>query len=94
MSKQEIDDLTNYINQKSVPGGTNRNWDSYGDKIGNINEYEKMILADPQTSGGLLISVAEDSVEKVKQILTEHGVDCLQSIGSFIQSEEKIVILS
>jgi selenide,water dikinase len=89
-----IDDLKSYINQNSIPGGTNRNWDSYGDKIGNISEYEKVILADPQTSGGLLISVAENSVEKVKQILVEHGIDCLQPIGGFIQSEEKTVILN
>ena len=36
-----IDDLKNYVDQKCVPGGTNRNWDSYGDKIGDINDYQK-----------------------------------------------------
>jgi selenide,water dikinase len=48
-----------YIEQKCIPGGTHRNWDSYGHKIGSINDYQKFILADPQTSGGLLIAVEE-----------------------------------
>jgi selenide,water dikinase len=48
-----------YIEKKCIPGGTHRNWDSYGHKIGSINDYQKFILADPQTSGGLLIAVEE-----------------------------------
>ena len=49
--------LREYINQKSVPGGTTRNWDSYGSKVITIGDFERSVLADPQTSGGLLISV-------------------------------------
>ena len=64
-----IDGIKNYIEQKCVPGGTGRNWDSYGNKIGDIKEYQKAILADPQTSGGLMIAVDGNSVERVKQIL-------------------------
>ncbi|MEO6454565.1 MAG: selenide, water dikinase SelD, partial [Ginsengibacter sp.] len=51
-----VEDLRYYIHENCVPGGTNRNWGSYGDKIGNISDYQKTILADPQTSGGLLIA--------------------------------------
>jgi selenide,water dikinase len=49
--------LESYINQKSVPGGTQRNWDSYGHKVSAISEFERAVLADPQTSGGLLVAV-------------------------------------
>jgi len=41
--------LVEYIALNAVPGGSNRNWDSYGDKI-NIesnNSYQKQILCDP-----------------------------------------------
>lgn len=86
-----IDDIKNYVEQKSVPGGTNRNWESYGDKIGNISEYQKAILADPQTSGGLLISVEENSIEKVKQIFLEEGIKFIQPIGRFIKQAEKVI---
>ena len=86
-----IDDIKNYVDQRSVPGGTNRNWDSYGDKIGNITEYQKAILADPQTSGGLLISVEEKSIEKVKQILTDEGIEFIKPIGRFTKQTEKVI---
>ena len=68
------DDLTNYVDDKCVPGGTNRNWDSYGNKISLVTDHEKAVLADPQTSGGLLIAVAEDAVDDVTAILLAHGL--------------------
>lgn len=89
-----IDDLKNYIDQKCVPGGTTRNWDSYGNKIANISDYQKTILADPQTSGGLLIAVEEASVEKVKQILSKEGIEFIKPVGRFIKSEEKIIMVN
>jgi selenide,water dikinase len=89
-----IDDLKNYIDQKCVPGGTTRNWDSYGDKIANISDYQKTILADPQTNGGLLIAVEENSIEKVKQILSKEGIGFIKPVGRFIKSEEKIIMVN
>ena len=77
------EDLPVYIDQKCVPGGTNRNWDSYGDKIGSITDLQKAILADPQTSGGLLFSVQASALEEVKQTLTAFGLETfLEPIGS------------
>ena len=81
-------DLKCYIDQRSIPGGTNRNWDSYGDKIGNITDYQKAILADPQTSGGLLIAVALSAVNELKQILIEHG------LGPFTQPVGRLTVVS
>jgi selenide, water dikinase len=76
-------DLPAYIDQKCVPGGTNRNWDSYGEKIGSITDLQKAILADPQTSGGLLFSVQASALEEVKQTLKAFGLEAfLEPIGS------------
>jgi selenide,water dikinase len=49
--------LNEYIAQNCIPGGTNRNWTSYGEGITGVDEQRKAILADPQTSGGLLVAV-------------------------------------
>jgi selenide, water dikinase len=65
--------LKNYIEQKAIPGGTNRNFDSYGHKVAPISEYQKAILADPQTSGGLLIAVAPEAIQQVQNILNQNG---------------------
>jgi selenide, water dikinase len=53
----QFDFLKSYLQQKSTPGGTQRNWASYGNKISALSDLQKSILADPQTSGGLLVSV-------------------------------------
>lgn len=69
-------DLQEYISNKAVPGGTHRNWASYGHKV-DLNGYgedEKAILADPQTSGGLLIAVDPASVSQVVDILSGNGL--------------------
>ncbi len=87
-----IDDIDFYIDQKCIPGGTIRNWDSYGDKIGSITDYQKAILADPQTSGGLLISVAPGAVEEVKNILLQNGLSKFTVPVGEIVSKEKWVV--
>ena len=88
-----IGDLKNYIKQQCMPGGTTRNWDSYGDKVGNISDYQKAILADPQTSGGLLIAVNEDSVEKIKQMLVAGGIKHVTPIGKFVKQSEVVITI-
>lgn len=72
--------LEEYIEQKCIPGGTYRNWDSYGHKIGKISDYHKFILADPQTSGGLLIAVAEEKQYEFENWLQYKGLT-LESFG-------------
>jgi selenide,water dikinase len=72
------DRLIDYVEMGSVPGGTNRNWDSYGHKVQFHNEKNKLlqknILADPQTSGGLLIAVSKDSIQEVIEQLKQNGL--------------------
>jgi selenide,water dikinase len=87
-----INDIQHYTDQKSIPGGTNRNWDSYGDKIGPLTDFQKAILADPQTSGGLLIAANTHSVAEVQAILQENGLEEFCSpIGEIISSSGKAV---
>jgi selenide,water dikinase len=52
-----FDFLHEYIQQGSMPGGTQRNMDSYGSKVGELTPDQRAVLADPQTSGGLLVCV-------------------------------------
>lgn len=85
-------DLIEYVNQGSVPGGTNRNWDSYGHKVfiekNETASLYKNILADPQTSGGLLISVDKNSYEQVVSILKESGLgDFSNPIGEITEKK-------
>jgi selenide,water dikinase len=69
-----IDSLDFYLEQKCLPGGTQRNWDSYGHKIGPLSEIQRFILADPQTSGGLLVAVTEEEAEAFERLLESNNL--------------------
>ena len=54
-----------------VPGGTRRNLEDLADRVdfGDRDEVTRLILADAQTSGGLLISVPEERAEELMELL-------------------------
>ena len=68
-----ISSVFDYIEKGCIPGGTNRNWKSYGHQISEISEANRLILADPQTSGGLLVAVSPDAVESYKKVMQSKG---------------------
>jgi selenide,water dikinase len=85
-----LDEVGYYLKQKCVPGGTTRNWDSYGEKVKLSNESYLEILCDPQTSGGLLIAVEPDSTNEVESLLKANGIDA-QSFGELVAQEEFLI---
>ena len=86
-----FDFLESYIQQKSMPGGTQRNWESYGHKVSPISDEQLSILADPQTSGGLLISVDESSAQEFEAMALQNGL-LLKPFGR-LTSKSKISIV-
>ncbi|HUB60719.1 MAG TPA: selenide, water dikinase SelD [Puia sp.] len=78
-----IPTLKTYLEQGCIPGGTTRNWASYGNKIRLTDETWRLILADPQTSGGLLIAVAPDAAGEVQKLLRANGLppECCKPFG-------------
>ncbi len=64
-----------YLAQKSIPGGTNRNWASYGHKVAALSDEQRALLADPQTSGGLLVAVRPEAVEDVRKVFIQFGLE-------------------
>ncbi len=85
-------EVENYIQQGCIPGGTHRNWDSYGDKIKLDNEDLKLLLCDPQTSGGLLVAVEPEFCTEVEALLKRNHFSAV-SIGELVAQEEKMVIV-
>ncbi len=79
-----------YLSENCIPGGTNRNWASYGHKIGGLSERQRLICCDPQTSGGLLVSVAPGAVSDFQKTASEWGLD-LQAFGQMVEQKEKLV---
>lgn len=84
--------LGNYIQQNAVPGGTHRNFKSYGHKVSPITDTQKVILCDPQTSGGLLIAVDPRDGDNFRRLLLENGMD-LSPIGRITARGKQVVQL-
>ena len=85
--------IHDYINQGAVPGGTNRNWDSYGHKVAPLTDLQKTILADPQTSGGLLIAIDKTEKEAFEQKCHAEAQN-FWHIGSIKEKEDHIIEVS
>jgi len=85
-----FDFLNEYIQQKSMPGGTQRNWESYGHKIGSITGEQKAILADPQTSGGLLVSVDKEMKNEFEGFVKTLGLELIP-FGKLIPSNKTVI---
>lgn len=85
-----FNEIHTYIDKNCVPGGTLRNWDSYGHKLTIEDERQRFILCDPQTSGGLLIAVKKEATQKVELILKNKGLYA-EPIGILVKKSESLV---
>ncbi|MBZ5857467.1 selenide, water dikinase SelD [Flavihumibacter profundi] len=84
------------IARKMVPGGTNRNWASYCEKVSfaqNLNEADAIsLLADPQTNGGLLIAVDPASLQEVQDLFIGFGLGkYIEPIGRLVPAGHHVV---
>lgn len=87
-----------YLKERVVPDATYRNWNAYSSKTGFDAGVDVMqafnLLPDPQTNGGLLIAVAPEAVDEVKQILADYGLQSFtEPVGQMIAQGEKTVIV-
>ena len=79
-----------YLAAGCVPGGTKRNYASYGHKIAPISDYQRNVLCDPQTSGGLLVAVETKYVAEFKSVLVENNLS-LDALGHFTERGQYLV---
>ena len=90
-----LPNIAYYLEQKSVPGGTGRNFASYGSKISPLTDDERALLCDPQTSGGLLVAVRPDAVSDVLQILSEAGLSAFTTpIGQLLPPDGALPLIA
>jgi selenide,water dikinase len=79
--------LDHYLELGCSPGGAQRNFDSYGHKVGPLSDRQRQTLCDPQTSGGLLVAVRPDSEADFLDIARGHGL-ALGAIGELLPRGE------
>ena len=83
-----LPNILKYIENDCVPGGAVRNFESYGRYLGDLSEIEKSIICDPQTSGGLLVSVSNEGLKDFLDLMKSNALD-LQPIGKILDYSDK-----
>ncbi len=78
--------IEHYLELGCVPGGTQRNFDSYGHRIGEITAAQRNLFCDPQTSGGLLVAVEPDGEASFLAAAESEGLE-LRPIGELVAKE-------
>ena len=77
-------------NSGVVPGGTRKNLEFLKEDLiinQDITENDLLVLADAQTSGGLLISVTEEKLPSLLQGLKGAGVQTIAVVGKMVQDD-------
>ncbi len=79
-----LDDARALAGRGFVTGASGRNWQSYGAEVGlpaGFAAEDKALLIDPQTSGGLLVACAAETVDAVLGVFRRHGFAAAAVIG-------------
>lgn len=78
-------------------GASGRNWASYGDGVdlpADLPDWRRDLLTDPQTSGGLLISVAADQAEAVLDLARQDGFAAAAVVGSVADGPPRVRVVA
>ena len=82
--------VTELIEQGVTPGAIKRNRQfvlPYTHMDPDVSEQDQMILADPQTSGGLLFAVSEHKSQILVERLRQEGALAAAIVGQFLNGE-------
>lgn len=76
-----------------VTGASGRNWASYGANVKlteHLGDTHRVLLTDPQTSGGLLVSCRPDTVTEVLSVFLQQGFSHVSVIGEVLEGDPGI----
>jgi selenide,water dikinase len=71
-----------------VTGASHRNWTSYGNEVvlpADLPDWQRHLLTDPQTSGGLLVACAADQAPRVLEQIIAAGYPSARHIGQALE---------
>jgi selenide,water dikinase len=90
-----LDNVLSLAGAGFVTGASARNWASYGDEVRlapQLQGLPKVLLCDPQTSGGLLVACARDAVDEVLEIFARHECSQAAVIGAMNKGPPQVSV--
>ncbi len=89
-----IDGLHHYTSQLCVPDNTFRNYNTYQNKTSKISGEQLFTLCDPQTNGGLLLTINASMQHPFEDLLKQNGLGSFAfSIGKMEEREQQVIQL-
>ena len=90
-------EVLDLIEAGCIPGGSRKNLDHATPHINfsdQLSDAQKLIFADAQTSGGLLLSVPKENINALMDTLEETSSPCAVIIGETFKREDHAVRLT
>ncbi len=90
-----IPEALEWARQGTKTGATDRNWKSYGSAVrlaAGAPDWQRALLTDPQTSGGLLVACAPEAEKDVLKEFSERGFDGARIIGRLAAGPETLTV--
>ena len=83
------------VAQDVAPGGTHRNLQALAADVdfGSLSKNEQLLLADAQTSGGLLIAVAPEKLDQLLEALRKRETPAVAHIGRLLDDPSGRIIV-
>jgi selenide,water dikinase len=91
-----IEEACQHASTGIATGASNRNWSAYGHEVrlaDELAEWQRNLVTDPQTSGGLLVSCAPGEAEAVLALMRKEGFDQAAVIGELGATNGAVPIL-
>jgi selenide,water dikinase len=85
-----IGEARDWALQGTVTGATDRNWAGYGNEVrlpAGAPDWQRALITDPQTSGGLLVACSSDAESEVLAEFRRQGFDAACRIGQMVAGE-------
>src|SRR5258706_7859423 len=79
-----LDEALQWVQQGVATGASERNWKGYGQDVSlpaGAPEWQRKLVTDPQTSGGLLVACAPQAEAAVLSAFPQHGFAQAKTIG-------------
>ncbi|HSD35975.1 MAG TPA: selenide, water dikinase SelD [Rhodocyclaceae bacterium] len=91
-----IEQAVSFAKEGMATGATGRNWNGYGGEVISpeaLQPWQRSLLTDPQTSGGLLVSCAPDAVDEVLAAFVADGFDAATIIGGMFEGPSLLRVI-
>jgi len=89
--------VLDFIKEDCVPGGSRKNLElanEFTHFADSVPEEMQLLLADAQTSGGLLIAVHPDQISQAREIMAAHKTPIAAEIGLLTHQEDTAIVVS